>query len=314
MMQALLELDCIPAGMEMFPAANEEQWELIKSVIDESDYYIVIVGGRYGSVTAAGISYTEQEYDYAVERGIPIAGFVHADPGQIPANKSELDAQAAQRLDAFREKVKSRLIKTFTDPASLGGVVSRSLVALMKKHPQPGWVRGENAMTDATRAEISELRAKLAEAAVEVVHHEATDPTLAQGDDEVELAFELSTASYLDDSRWEGTSNVTWDQVFGALGPSMLDEAADYELRRRLQDWLLSMQENLPRHKSELNLHLNEDDWNSVVIQLRALGLIEMGAKKRPVNDSATWWTLTKLGDLRLVSIRALRRKTPLSE
>ena len=25
-MQALLELDCIPAGMELFPAANEDQW------------------------------------------------------------------------------------------------------------------------------------------------------------------------------------------------------------------------------------------------------------------------------------------------
>lgn len=35
-MQALLELDCIPAGMELFPAANEDQWTLIKKVIDDS--------------------------------------------------------------------------------------------------------------------------------------------------------------------------------------------------------------------------------------------------------------------------------------
>lgn len=25
-MQALLELDCMPAGMELFPAANDDQW------------------------------------------------------------------------------------------------------------------------------------------------------------------------------------------------------------------------------------------------------------------------------------------------
>ena len=48
-MHALLELDCIPAGMELFPAANEDQWTLIKRVIDDCDYYLVIVGGRYGS-------------------------------------------------------------------------------------------------------------------------------------------------------------------------------------------------------------------------------------------------------------------------
>jgi hypothetical protein len=29
-MQALLELDCMPAGMELFPAANEDQWSLIR--------------------------------------------------------------------------------------------------------------------------------------------------------------------------------------------------------------------------------------------------------------------------------------------
>lgn len=49
-MQALLELDCIPIGMELFPAADEEQWSLIKRLIDDCDYYILIVGGRYGSV------------------------------------------------------------------------------------------------------------------------------------------------------------------------------------------------------------------------------------------------------------------------
>ena len=77
--QVLLELDCIPAGMELFPAATEEQWEFIKGVIDECDYYIVIVGGRYGSTDKAGLSYTEKEYDYAVDRGKPVIGFYHAE-------------------------------------------------------------------------------------------------------------------------------------------------------------------------------------------------------------------------------------------
>jgi len=39
--QTLLELDCIPAGMELFPAADEEQWQFIRRVIDDCDYYIV---------------------------------------------------------------------------------------------------------------------------------------------------------------------------------------------------------------------------------------------------------------------------------
>ncbi len=56
--QTLMEMDCIPAGMELFPAADEEQFEFIKKVIDDCDYYIIILGGRYGSVGANGVSYT----------------------------------------------------------------------------------------------------------------------------------------------------------------------------------------------------------------------------------------------------------------
>src|SRR5712691_336415 len=75
-MQALLELDCIPAGMELFPAANDDQWTLIKKVIDDCDYYIVVVGGRYGSIGSGGLSFTEMEYRYALEHGKPVIGFL----------------------------------------------------------------------------------------------------------------------------------------------------------------------------------------------------------------------------------------------
>lgn len=95
-MQALLEMDCLPAGMELFPAGNTDQWTLIQGVIEQSDYYLVILGGRYGSTTEEGISYTEKEYDYAVELGIPVMGFVVADPGEVPVkNTDKSDAAAA---------------------------------------------------------------------------------------------------------------------------------------------------------------------------------------------------------------------------
>jgi hypothetical protein len=61
--QAILELEHFPAGMDIFPASDEAQWELIKKFIAESDYFIAVVGGRYGSVDDKGISYTEKEFD-----------------------------------------------------------------------------------------------------------------------------------------------------------------------------------------------------------------------------------------------------------
>ncbi|AHK17554.1 DUF4062 domain-containing protein [Thalassolituus oleivorans] len=78
--QALMEMDCIPAGMELFPAADEEQWEFIKKVIDDCDYYLLVIGGRYGSTTDDGISYTEKEFDYAVQKGLKVVALIHGAP------------------------------------------------------------------------------------------------------------------------------------------------------------------------------------------------------------------------------------------
>jgi hypothetical protein len=48
-MQALLSLEHFPAGMEAFPASDDDAWTLIQGVIDDSDYYVLVIGGRYGS-------------------------------------------------------------------------------------------------------------------------------------------------------------------------------------------------------------------------------------------------------------------------
>jgi hypothetical protein len=89
-MQALLELDCIPSGMELFPAADEDQWSLIKGVIDDCDYYVVIIAGRYGSIGPEGKSYTQMEYEYAVDAKKPVLAFLHGDPGKIEVDRTDI--------------------------------------------------------------------------------------------------------------------------------------------------------------------------------------------------------------------------------
>src|SRR5690242_20626815 len=100
-MHALLELDCIPSGMELFPAADESQWSLIKRVIDDCDYYVLILAGRYGSCNTEGVSYTEMEYQYALSIGKPTIAFLHKDIGLIPVNKSEATQEGKDKLTKF---------------------------------------------------------------------------------------------------------------------------------------------------------------------------------------------------------------------
>ena len=67
--------------MELFPAEDSTAWDHIKREIDESDIYLLIISGRYGSVDDTGLSFTEREYRYALETGKSILAFVHSAPG-----------------------------------------------------------------------------------------------------------------------------------------------------------------------------------------------------------------------------------------
>lgn len=143
-MQALLELECMPVGMELFPAANDTQWNWIKKVIKESDYYVVIVGGRYGSLSeSTQLSYTEMEYRYAIEIGIPTIAFLHKYPDRIEKRFTDSDAKIAEKFISFREFVQQKLCKYYETPADLGAKVSRSITQLIKTNPAIGWIKAD---------------------------------------------------------------------------------------------------------------------------------------------------------------------------
>ena len=72
----LLEADFLPAGMELFLSSTDSAWDVIEKTIDISDYYILIIGFRYGTLTKEGISFTEKEYNYAVKNKIPVLDFI----------------------------------------------------------------------------------------------------------------------------------------------------------------------------------------------------------------------------------------------
>jgi hypothetical protein len=107
--------------MELFPASDEEKWTLITRVIDDCDYYIVIIGGRYGSTDERGISFTEREYDYAIDKGIPALAFVHGEPDAIPVGKTDLDPATRKKLDEFISKVEKKMCRSWKTPEELGG-------------------------------------------------------------------------------------------------------------------------------------------------------------------------------------------------
>ena len=150
-MTALLELDCIPCGMEYFPAADETQWSFIQRLIDRCDYYVVIIGGCYGSLAPDGISYTQKEYEYAVSKSIPTLAFTHYDLQKLPKKFRESNPGNRKKLEQFVELVKGHLCKEWKNADHLARVVTGSLNQLIKTKPRVGWMR---ATTIANRKKV----------------------------------------------------------------------------------------------------------------------------------------------------------------
>ena len=324
-MQALLEMDCMPAGMELFPAANEEQWSLIKRVIDESDYYIVISGGRYGSLGQGGLSYTEMEYRYAAEIGKPVIAFLHHDLLKIQAGQSEQTEEGRQKLKSFRELMQKRLVKYWATPDDLGSKVSRSLMQLTKQFPGTGWIRADKATLESHAApEILRLRQKIDELQAKLDEVRLTAPLgsekLAQGDDEFLVHFDFEAERVLTET-WEYQCSITWNQIFFDVGPVLLNGASDGKLRKACNIMVEARSQGgraddqrLKEYQSFSAFEISEEDFHTIKIQLGALGLVARNPAVRIATDTTTTWILTPLGVQILTGLRAIPKGKLVSE
>ena len=138
----ILKSNHFPIGMEMFSADNVEQWEQIKRTIDSSDYYILIIKRKYGSVTKEGLSYTEKEYNYAKEKEIPVLAFIVSDDANISNKDIENNPKKMKMLLKFIERVKKNNPCDFWENSDeLCTLVNQALQKQFNNNERIGWVR-----------------------------------------------------------------------------------------------------------------------------------------------------------------------------
>ena len=299
-MQSLLQLNCIPSGMELFPAADDEQWELIKQVIDECDYYIVIMAGRYGSIGPAGKSYTRMEYEYALEKGKPAIGFVHAKPETIPLGKC--DPENAAHLRDFQSLVQSKHCKKWESAADLGAKVLSAISFAIKTKPGIGWVRGDKLVSDSSAREILELRKEL-----EHLKSRSENSDFASGSDKVNLKIRIGRPGESTEKEME--FGVTWDFIFDEIGDALFNGQNNAEtLARHLSGGIAHA--NL-KALGIAGLHeltsiaMETQEMMKVIHQFRALRWIEKPDPKMNL------WKLSEKGEEKFFALRAQKKEKP---
>jgi hypothetical protein len=309
--QAVMEMDCIPAGMELFPAADEEQWEFIKRIIDDCDYYVLIIGGRYGSLTPEGVSYTEKEYDYAQSIGLDVLAFVHEAPDDIPVGKSDIDPVLRAKLEAFRERVsENRLVKFWKTAAELPGLVALSLSKTIKVHPAVGWVRASNVSNDELLQDLNTLRKENQTLRATIGSlQEAVGPrpqdNLAGLDESFEATIEYSV--YDQYSRRSHTKHeafsTTWADLFARIAPDLLENPNDALVSSRLGK---SIYKSL-HSGGEKAAHVEHDCFQTIKLQLTAQSLVNVAYSKTVKGGMALFWSLTARGQRVMLQLRTVK-------
>lgn len=161
--EAILTAGHIPAGMELFSAGDESQMSVIKRWIDESDVYLLILGGRYGSLEPlTQKSYTHLEYEYALDQGKPLFGVVikdsHLDEKVKQFGREVFETSQPQKLKEFRDFVCSKMVRFWDDPRDIKIAILETMDEFSRRDDLIGWIPGSEAVDTASlAAEIARL-------------------------------------------------------------------------------------------------------------------------------------------------------------
>ncbi|HRA89724.1 MAG TPA: DUF4062 domain-containing protein, partial [Planctomycetaceae bacterium] len=289
-MHALQKAGYFVAGMELFPSDDADSWAVIQRVIDQSDYYVLVVAGRYGSVARgnAGQSFTEMEYHYARDKGIPVSAFVFHDRKEL---KSGFVDENTEKLDAFIRLIeKNHQRNPWWNKDDLSTQVLASLAQQSNLRPGIGWVRGD-VVSDYNRLrnDLLELQAKYEAVRTERdaleeqarTRHSKSDRNLAWGNDFVRLHLTIRLMRK-NECIARDTANVElcWEDIFKMVAPDLIGWRSKRRIENTIRD---GIKERLPEFvpsesDTTREVHVTDESLLLIRSQFVAFDLIEVDA------------------------------------
>ena len=296
--QAIMELNHMPYGMEAFPAANETQWEWIKRAIKESDYYIVIIGGKYGSINKkTGLSYTEMEYRYAEEVGIPTIAFIVDNSIDLPKSKIETDSTKAEKLQEFKSYIENnKLRKSYTSKEDLKAKVIVSFIQLINQYPRNGWLRADSLKNYTSNEEVIRLMKENEELKKKIVQNSPYGldiEYLAKERDKYKLEYRYSNDPMTPAKKAE--VEVSWEELFQIIGSELYNRSIlNFE---GIESILNSF---LERKDKVYDAIIPEECLTTILVQFESLGYIG--------RNKIGYWILSEKGKKYFLSLNSVKK------
>ena len=313
--QAVLDSGHIPAGMELFKAGNETQLDTIYKWIDNSDVYMLILGGRYGSVDEKSQkSYTRLEYEYAISKGIPIFSVVLTDnflkeKTRLLGNDKIYEKENTDKYSEFKELVLSKIVRMVNDSKDIMLAIHSTLVDLLEDYDLVGWVRANDSEANTSLlTQINELsieNKKLHEKNFEL----NKNIDLIQSTFESDLAFEEESVN-IQGTYSEKINNglydrsieklITWNKMFLLWAPRLTATVHSTKAKSELES---ALKDFMGRY-----FDINENLFQTIKIQFSALGLIKYFEARTIKGGTSEFIKLTSKGSQYLIRNTAVKK------
>lgn len=313
--QVLPMLGCMPCGLDIHPV-GASAWTAIKKLIDEADYYLLLLGSRYGSLSPSGISYTHMEYVYASTKQKPIVVLMHDAPESRPPQFQEKTPEGRRQFNDFRQLLGKGLVGGWKDIRSLEEATRRYLPQLIKTRPATGWVRATTLGSPEQTKEIERLKQRVAELEQEreqlLVQQSGALGALAQGQDLFEVMYRCKAYAAGNCEDVPGRSQLSWNSIFASFAPHLSQPQHEDFIAAKIADRvqevaLKDIQATRPKTHAVTDIVLAPLCFNTIKLQFRTLGLI----RRIPKDDNRTWWQLTATGEQQLTSLMTVRKSLP---
>lgn len=212
-------------------------------------------------------------------------------------------AKGKKGLKEFKSIVEGYLIKYWETPNELAAEVVISLQKLIKRFPSEGWIKSNSIVDEESVREIRRLQAenrKLQEQINKITKH------TPEGADNLEQGDDIVTINY----RNQGENrklDFTWNQLYAIVAPHLIKECDEFYIRNAIEEIIHKRLEEIGEDNHLV--FLSEESFGIILVQFKALGLIQISDQVHTAKDRNTYWKLTPYGDLVMTQLVAKRKE-----
>lgn len=244
--------------------------------IDDCDYFVLLLGGCYGDLSASGVSYMHLEYIYAVTKQKPILVLMHEAPELRAPEFREVTGEGRSKFNDFRQQLQRErdVVVSYRNMRDLEMALRHAMPQMIERYPTAGWIRPQN--TQKLQEEIDQLRQKIAQ--LELNGNSVNDEPLQlpKTHPEEMFAFDYKVHAYQDGNFKElrPQRKMKWGDILAVLGPGFSPAAPEENFARVMNEYLNQsslpeVRDMMPRAHATARSQINIRALHSIKMQLK---------------------------------------------